>query len=173
VRLLVEQGRTGFRDSYREMWRRFRRVVGAQLLAMLAVIAMAITVVGLPFAAWKYISWRFVQQEILFNDRSVREAFRASSALVRGRWWLTLRVAGVLWLISVTAGPVLGFALIFTNLPLVAINAIGTLVFALLIPYVAIGATLLYFDLGARAEAAPARRWRERLPWRRSAPAQV
>ncbi|MBW8059299.1 MAG: hypothetical protein FVQ78_03005 [Solirubrobacterales bacterium] len=172
VRLLTEAGRTGFRDSYRGMWRRFRRVVGAQLLGTLAVILMAVTVIGLPFAAWKYISWLFVQQEILFNDKSVREAFRGSSALVRGRWWYTLRVAVVLWLISVTTGPVLGFALIFTNLSLVLINAIGTLVFALLIPYVAIGGTLLYFDLQAEAEAAPAKRWRERLP-RRTAPAEA
>ena len=49
------------------------------------------------------------------------------------------------------AGPILGFALIFTYLPLLLINAIGAIVFALLIPYVAIGQTLLYFDLQARA----------------------
>jgi len=42
---------------------------------------------------------------------------------------------------------VLGFALIFADLPLLLINAIGSLVFALLIPCIAIGRTLLYFDL--------------------------
>ena len=40
---------------------------------------MAITIVGIPFAAWKYIGWLFVQQQILFEDRIVREAFRGSS----------------------------------------------------------------------------------------------
>jgi hypothetical protein len=56
--------------------------------------------------------------------------------------------------------------LIFTNLSLLWINVIGSVVFALLVPYVALGRTLLYFDLGARAEKAPAKRWRERLPRR-------
>jgi hypothetical protein len=160
---LVENGETGFGAAYRGMWQRFRRVVGAQLLATLALILMAVTIVGLPFAAWKYIGWLFVQQQILFEDRPLREAFRGSSDLVRGRWWHTLRVAVVLWLISVVAGPLLGFALIFTALPLILINVVGTIVFALLVPYVAIGQTLLYFDLEARAETVPVKRWRRRL----------
>ena len=166
VRQLAEGGATSFRGAYAGMWRRFRRVVGAQLLATLALILMALAVIGLPFAAWKYVGWLFLQQQILFEDKSIREALRSSSELVRGRWWYTLRVAGFLWLIGVVTGPVLGFALIFTDLSLVLINAIGAIVFALLVPYVAIGRTLLYFDLQARAEEAPAKRWRERLPKR-------
>lgn len=168
IRRLSAGQPTGFLVAYREMGRRFWRVVGAQLLAMVAVFAMAITIVGLPFAVWKFIRWQFVQQEILFNDRKIRDAFRASSGLVKGQWWLTVRVAGVLWLVSTVAGPVLGFALIFTNLSLFLINGIGTVVYALMIPYVAIGGTLLWFDLQARAEeGARARPLRERLPRRR------
>jgi hypothetical protein len=140
-----------------------------QLLATLGVILMAITVIGLPFAVWKYVGWMFVQQEILFEDRSLREAFRGSSRLVSGRWWHTVRVAGFLWLVSIVVGPVLGFALIFTNFSLLWINVIGSVVFALLIPYVALGHTLLYFDLAARAEEEPARP-RRRL-FRRATPA--
>ncbi len=158
---VAESGRSSFAGAYRGMWRRFRRVVGAQLLATLMLVAMAITIVGIPFAAWKYIGWLFVQQQILFEDRTVREAFRGSSRLVRGRWWYTLRVAVFFWLISTIAGPILGFALIFTYLPLLLINAIGSIVFALLIPYVAIGQTLLYYDLEALGEQAPAK-WRLR-----------
>jgi hypothetical protein len=175
VRQLDEAGEAGFASAYRGMWRRFRRVVGAQLLATLALIAMAISVIGLPFAAWKYVGWLFVQQQILFEDRSLRGAFRGSSELVRGRWWYTLRVAAVLGVLGVVVGPALGFALIFTTLPLLLINVIGSVVFALLIPYVAIGQTLLYFDLEARAaEEEPVRpraRWWRR--WRRPAPAQA
>jgi hypothetical protein len=168
VRQIAADGEASFVESFRGMWRRFRRVVGAQLLATLGVTAMAITIIGLPFAAWKYVSWLFLQQQILFEDRTVREAFRGSSDLVRGRWWYTLRVAAVFWLIGTVTGPVLGFALIFADISLLLINAIGALVFALLVPYIAIGRTLLYFDLEAEAAAAPARkRWRERLPRRK------
>jgi hypothetical protein len=173
VRQVAETGDARFSGAYRGMWRRFRRVVGAQLLATLALIAMAITIVGLPFAAWKYVGWLFLQQQILFEDKPVRKAFRGSSELVRGRWWRTLRVAAVFWLIGTVAGPVLGFVLIFADVSLFLINAIGAVVFALLVPYIAIGHTLLYFDLEAEAARAPAKkRWRERLP-RRATPAEA
>jgi hypothetical protein len=172
VRQISETGESHFVDAYRGMWRRFRRVVGAQLLATLGVFLMVITVIGIPFAAWKYVGWLFLQQQILFEDKPLREAFRGSSELVRGRWWYTLRVAAVFWLIGVVTGPALGFALIFADLSLILINVIGALVFALLVPYIAIGRTLLYFDLQVEAERAPAKRWRER-PARRAAPAEA
>jgi hypothetical protein len=167
---IAEHGTTSFAAAYRGMWRRFKRVVGTQLLATLMLVAMVITVVGIPFAAWKYIGWLFIQQQILFEDKHVREAFRGSSQLVRGRWWYTLRVAAFFWLVSSVAGPVLGFTLIFTYMPLLLINAIGSVVFALLIPYVTIGQTLLYYDLEELGEKAPAR-WRSRLPRLRRRPA--
>lgn len=55
VRQGSEDGEVSFVDAYRGMWKRFRRVVGAQLLATLALIGMAIPIIGLPFAAWKYV----------------------------------------------------------------------------------------------------------------------
>ena len=87
------------------------------------------------------------------------------SDLVRGRWWHTVRVAGFFWLLSIVVGPVLGFALIFTDFSLLAINLLGSLVFALMIPYVALGRTLLYFDLQARAGQEPAKPRRSWRPW--------
>ncbi len=62
----------------------------------------------------------------------------------------------------------LGFALIFANFSLFWINVLGSIVFALLIPYVATGRTLLYFDLAVRevereAEPKRSRRWWVRL----------
>jgi hypothetical protein len=167
VRELVEGGEAGFIASFRGMAQRFGRVVAAQLLASLGVLALALTVIGLPYAVYKYVAWQFVQQEVLFTDKSVREAFHGSSALVRGRWWHTVRVAGFLWLLSVVVGPVLGFALIFTNFSLLLINLLGSLVFALLVPYVALGHTLLYFDLQARAETEPVEPQRLRKALRR------
>jgi hypothetical protein len=155
VRELVRGRRVGFLDSVRGMLVRFWRVVAAQLLATLATTLMLVTVIGIPFAAWKYVSWLFVQQEVLFTDKSIREAFRGSSELVRGRWWHTVRVAGVLWLLSIAAGPALGFALIFADFPLFWINVLGSVVFALFIPFVAVGQTLLYFDLQVREEEEP------------------
>jgi len=155
VRDLARGHRPGVRDSIRGMLARFWRVVAAQMMVTFALLLLLLTVIGIPIAAWKYASWLFVQQEVLFTDKSIREAFRGSSDLVRGRWWHTVRVAGVLWLLSVAAGPMLGFALIFTGFSLFWINVLGSVVFALFIPYVAVGQTLLYFDLQVRAEEEP------------------
>ena len=143
---------------------RFWRVVLAQLLATLGVLLMAITVIGLPWALWKLVGWAFVQQEVIFTDKSLRESFRASSELVRGRWLRTARVIVIFYVVGVAAGPILSFALIFTALPLIWINLIGSFVYALLIPFVALGETLLYFDLVVREEeepAGPRRSWRD------------
>ncbi|MEA2349059.1 MAG: hypothetical protein QOG62_2846, partial [Thermoleophilaceae bacterium] len=162
----LERGQqTGFVIACREMLERFWRVVGAQLLAMLLVLLLAVTIIGAPFAIWKYVQWQFVQQEILFEDKSFREAFRGSSRIVRGQWWRTVRIAGFLWLLSVVPGPVLGFALIFTPLSLTWANVVGSVVFALLVPYVATGRTLLYWDLAARQRDAATQPERSRRWW--------
>ena len=50
-------------------------------------------------------------------------------------------------------GPALGLLLIFLNFSPILVNLSASAVFALLIPYVAIGRTLLYFDLKASEEA--------------------
>jgi hypothetical protein len=156
----------GFRQALRGVRERFWRVVGAQLLATLGVLVLALTVIGIPFAAWKLVGWSFVQQEVIFTDKGFRESFRASSELVRGRWFRTARVVIVFYVVSVAAGPILTFALIFTALPLIWINMIGSLVFALLIPFVAMGETFLYLDLGVREEEEPVPR--DQSWWRRS-----
>jgi hypothetical protein len=166
VRSLVETGHAGFVDSWRRMSRRFWRVVATQLLATLAVSLMAVTIIGIPLAVWKLVGWSFVQQEVLFSDKPIRGAFRGSSDLVGGRWWHTARPVLFLTLITLVTGPMVTFALIFTPFPLFWINVIGSLIFALLIPYVALGYTLLYLDLQARAETEPAKPRRSWRPWR-------
>jgi hypothetical protein len=152
-----------FLGALRGVRERFWRVVGAQLLATLGVLVLAVTVIGLPFAIWKLVGWSFVQQEVLFTDKRFRESFRGSSRLVRGRWLRSARVILVFYVIGIAAGPILSFALIFTALPLIWINVIGSLVFALLIPFTALGGTFLFFDLSVREEeegVTPERSWK-------------
>jgi hypothetical protein len=166
MRLLVEARPAGFRACWNGMRERFWRIVAALLLATAGISLMAITVIGLPFAIWKLVGWSFVGQEVLFTDKSLRESFRGSSELVRGRWWHAVRVVVFLVVLLFVAGPVLTLGLIFTPLPFLAINLLGALIFSLLIPYAAIGQTLLYFDLQKRAEAKPAKPRRSWRPWR-------
>jgi hypothetical protein len=122
------------------------------------LILIAMTLIGIPLAIRLLVDWQFVQQEVLFEDRTVRESFRDSSRLVHGQWWRAFRVAVFLWLLGVIAGPVLGFALVFTTLAPWAINLFGSLVFALLLPYLVLARTLLYLDLAARKEQSASER---------------
>jgi hypothetical protein len=176
----LERGRTlGPVGSYRALLPHFWRSVSSALLAgvLLSLLAITIlwiptairelvdwqvfeeellllatTIVGLPIAIRLLVDWQFVQQEVLFEDRTVRESFSGSSRMVSGHWWRALRVVLFLWLLGLIAGPLLGFALVFTTLPPWAINFFGSLVFALLLPYLALARTLLYLDLAARKE---------------------
>jgi hypothetical protein len=172
LRLLEAGGEGGARASYRALYPRLWRVILGQLLAIVLAGLLLFTVIGIPFAIYFYFAWQLIQQEIIFKDASIRDAFRGSAALVRGHWWRTVAVTGILSLLALVAGPLLGFVLIFLNLSPVLVNLIGSVVFALLIPYVAIGRTLLYFDLTAREAKAPAPgRWRRWLP--RTRPAEA
>ena len=161
----LERGeRTGFRRSFADLRPCFWRVVGAQLLVILMLAVLAITVIGIPIAIWKFVDWQFVQQEILFEDRSVRDAFRHSSRTVRGRWWRTALVAAILYVIGVVTGPIIAVALVFTTLPPIWIDFIGSIIYALLLPYVVVGRTLLYFDVQAREALEHANpKWRRAL----------
>ncbi|MGH2925851.1 MAG: hypothetical protein ACRDK1_07770 [Solirubrobacterales bacterium] len=170
VRDLEREGEARVGAAYGAVLARVWRVVFVQLIATFVVALMALTVIGIPFAIWKYVEWQFAQQEVLFKDRSIREALRGSSRLVRGHWWRTVRVVVFLWLLSIVTGPMLTFALIFTTLSLTWINILGSLVFALLIPYVAIGRTLLYFDLEVLAEQGARAPGRLRRLWSRARP---
>lgn len=154
--LLAKDPDSGVRESLRGTRARFWRVVLAQMGATVGVVLMAITVIGIPFALRYLVAWGFVQQEVLMTDKSLREAFRGSSGLVRGRWWHSVRTIVVLQLLGVILGPILGLILIFTSLPLSLVNLISSLVYALMIPFTALGMTLLYFDLQVRRETEPA-----------------
>ena len=166
VRLVVQARDPEFRAALAGVRERVWRVIFAQLLATLGVIALALTIIGLPVAIWKLVGWAFVQQEVLFTDKSIRDSFRGSSALVRGRWFHAVRAIIFFALLGAVTGPIFTFALIFTALPLVWIDVIGAILFALLIPYTTLGKTLLYFDLQARAETEGIKPRRSLKPWR-------
>ena len=147
----VDRGRVpGAAGAYRALRPRVWRAVGVHLLVQVLTLLLVLTIIGIPYAIKKYVDWQLTQQEVLFEDRSLREALRGSTRVVRGHWWHTAATVLVLALLGVVAGPMLGFALVFTPLPPPLINLFGSLVYALVIPYIAVGLTLLYLDLVER-----------------------
>jgi hypothetical protein len=144
---------TGLRPVWGAVFRRLWRVIAVEVMVNLLVLVLFLTVIGIPYALKKFVDWQFVQQEVLFEDRSIREALRGSTRVVKNGWWHCGGVALTLWVIGQVPGPLLGFGLLFTTVSAGAVNVIAAAAFALTIPYVGIGRTLLYFDLQARAAA--------------------
>jgi hypothetical protein len=164
----LERGQdTRFPAIVMAVLRRVWRLVVVELLILLCLVVLAATIIGIPVAIVKFIDWQFAQQEILFEDRPIRDAMRGSARLVRGHRWHTGTVAIALWVLSQAPAVLLGAAFIFTSIPAVDINLFGAIVYALLVVYVSSGRTLLYLDLAYRHEHAPARAHRARRLWRK------
>jgi hypothetical protein len=130
--------------------RRLWRLLAVQVLILIALVALAVTIIGIPFAVLKFVDWQFAQQEILFEDRSILDALRGSTRLVRHHRWHTATIVATFWVLSQLPSVLLGAALIFTSIPAGDLNLIGALAYALLICYAGIGRTLLYLDLSYR-----------------------
>ncbi|MBV9048969.1 MAG: hypothetical protein JOY58_11905 [Solirubrobacterales bacterium] len=150
VRNLERGWDLGFVATWSAVVRRIWRLLFVQLLGTVLVAVLALTIIGIPYAIKKFIDWQFAQQEILFEDRTIREALKGSTHVVRGHWWHTAVVAMTLWVLGQVPGLVVGWALLFTTLSVTSVNVIGSVIFALLFPYAGIGRTLLYLDLLAR-----------------------
>ena len=136
----------GIGRAYRFAWRRLGAMIGAAILAGLAEIGMAITIIGIPAAIYFGVRWIFIWQAALFEGVGPRAALSRSSDLVRGNWW---RVGGILFVVGIIAGAiswVLG--LILGLIPVVG-EIIGII---LPTPIAITGATLLYYDLRVRRE---------------------
>ena len=128
--------------AFRRVFRRFWPMLGAILIAFLAVFLMAITIIGIPFAIYFGLRWYFVLQVSLLEDASPVEALRGSSELVEGNWW---RVLGITFVLSFIISAV-------TFLP-TFVPIIGPIIVNILAwPAYTIVKTLLYCDLRLRAE---------------------
>ena len=132
----------GIRKAYRFAWRRLGALVGATILATLAVCGMAITIIGIPVAIYFGITWAFVLQTALLEGCGARTALSRSSALVKQNWWRVLGIMIVLTIIIVLINKLFGL------IP-VAGGIIGII---LLTPVAVIGSTLLYYDLRRKKE---------------------
>ena len=155
VRNLDRQEPGGVLAAWKMTLSRLWRLIAVQILAGGLVLLLMLTIIGIPYGIKKFVDWQFGQQEVLFHDRSIREALRGSTRTVRGHWWHTGVVAATIWLLSEVPGPFLGFALLFTTLPITSVDLFGSVVSTLLVPFVGISRTLLYLDLQARRAAAP------------------
>ena len=132
--------------AYRSAWTRLGAMIGAEILACLAILGMSITIIGIPFAIYFAVRWDFIWQAALVERVGPRAALSRSSDVVRGNWW---RVVGIMLVVIIIAS-VIGIllALILGLIPILG-PIIGTI---LLTPIPTIAHTLLYYDLRVRKE---------------------
>jgi len=156
--------RIAIRQAYRFAWHRLGSLIGATLLVGLAVLAMSITIIGIPAAIYFGLTWAFIVQTVVLEGRSARKSLSRSSFLVKKAWWRVLGILIILGLIeSVLSGASGGIVGFITGLIGGAVGAGGLLIelvssFAgglagiVFMPVSLIGGTLLYFDLRIRKE---------------------
>jgi hypothetical protein len=147
--------RPSFVSTYREVFRRLKRLVLAVGGTSLIVALLAITVVGIPLAIWFAVRWLFVSQAVILDDAGPRQAMTLSEQTVNGRWWRTAGASALLAAVGAWAAPLLGIlCLILLNPGIRYVNWLSSLVYAVMVPVSVIGLTLLYWR--ARGEPAPA-----------------
>jgi hypothetical protein len=166
--------RATLRNVYGAVLRRFWPLLGASLLALLILLVVFvafaaipigvsfavdssvvpyIALIGLPVVIWLAVRFAFIPYVVMLEGVGVRDAFRRSTELVRGTWWGTAVVLGVLYVIAVSVSTVIGWILIFTTtLPPQYLNLIGSAIYGLMLPFIAISACLLYFDRKEREQ---------------------
>jgi len=141
------------RTAYVAIRQRIGPLIQALAATVLVVVALQLTVVGVPVAVWVLVRWSLFAQCVVLERLPWARALRRSHLLVRGHWlhvaWVTLVVVGVALLI----GPLIGVVLLLvTPLSLAAVNVVSGIVYVLTIPYAAIATTYVYYDLRVREQ---------------------
>ena len=132
--------------AYAFAWHRLAVLLGAIALASITIFAMAITIIGIPFAIYFVVRWFGVGQAVILEGKSPREALSRSSQLVRNTWW---RVCGILVIMAFIVGALGGILGVTIGL----IPWIGQFLATILVtPIGVIGITILYYDLVFRKE---------------------
>ena len=131
-----------------------RRLLVSVTRAALVVVALLVSVVGIPWAIRQLVRYQVVPQIVALEGADSGDPLRRSSSLVRGRWWWTAGVVFVLQAVVAIAG--LGAALVVlltaTMIPLWLFNVISALIFVVLTPVGAAALTYVYGTLATRAD---------------------
>ena len=151
-------------SAYRLAARGVLPLLGALVIAAVVVVLLATSVFLVPIAIWLVVRWALIAPAIALERLPAVQALRRSSRLVRHSWWkvgsLTILGAAVV----LVAGPLVGsLLLLVTNAPLVLLDVVAGIIYAVTMPFVALTTAYVYFDMRVRDELA-AESGPDRLP---------
>ena len=151
----IDEGRAiGPLQAYRVAFRRLRPLTGALAFAVGVCAALAATAILVPVAIWLAVRWSLLAQVVELEERQALAALRRSAELVRHRWLRVGSLVGVGAALALAAGPFLGAILIvLTDMPLALLNIVAGVVYALVMPFVALTTAYVYFDSRVRERA--------------------
>ena len=88
-------------ESLDQAQQRLGIIGGAAVRSSFIVLALAITIVGIPWAVMRLVRWAFLSQAIMLEGKQGEEVLATSAALVQGYWWPT---AGKLLVTGIVVG---------------------------------------------------------------------
>jgi len=154
----IQQGRQpSVQRAYAAVMRDLRALLLAGVRAFIIVAALALTIVGLPWAIERAVRWSFISQAIVIDDASAANAPAISAGHMAGRWWRTAGTIAVLLFLAASLGPLIGIGLmVLGSAPLAFVNGVSGVIYAITHPFAVVGATLLYQRLRDQPVAPPA-----------------
>lgn len=136
-------------DALDQAQARLGILVGATLRAMVIVLLMAITIVGIPWAINRLVRWVLVAQVVMIEGKRGQEVLARSAELVAGRWWNTF---GRLLIMGLVIGIPIGILqqALASAFPGVAGSILSSATGFISVPFGIIAVSLMFFDLRAR-----------------------
>jgi hypothetical protein len=136
---------TGVRRSLRDGFARIPDLIWTLVRGGLVVLALTISIIGLPWAVNRSVRWMFGPQAAVLGGIRGKTALDDSTGAVRGRWWQAAANGAVLAFIGAAPGVIVALLLlILARFPVDAANSVASLVYALAQPFAIVGLTLLY-----------------------------
>ena len=124
-----------------------RPLLGALLVATVAVSLLVSSIYLIPVAVWLAGRWALIAPSIELERLGALAGLRRSRLLVRGAW---LKVASLIVVgaaLALAVGPIVGALLILaTSAPFWLANVIAGLIYTVTMPLVALTTAYVYFD---------------------------
>jgi len=141
--------------SYRLGFENIKILIGALIILVLVTSVLVLTIVGIPIAIWFLVRWFFFGEAIILDGASSgRAGLGRSARIVDGHWWIACGALIALNLVGGLPGPLVGvFLLIFRGRSVEIANAVSSVIYAVLIPIVVIGMTVVYLYLDRRVQS--------------------
>ena len=146
----------GRRPSPAAMLTTERELLGALVRTLARPIVLigllSLVPLGVIPATYLTVLRSFIPQAVVLDHDRAGGAWRRSARFVRGRWWRTAILNGVLGALVLVPSPVIGLLLlIFAARSVELVNLASSVVYALVAPFVFV-ATTIYYDTARKGE---------------------